>query len=58
MGQFASWHDFFWMAGHGVYVWSVYALTLATMVWHVVGLRQQRQRTLKAIARAQSRSEV
>jgi heme exporter protein CcmD len=58
MGQFGSWHDFFWMSGHGIYVWSVYAITFATIAWQALGLRQQRQRTLKAIARAQLRSDV
>lgn len=58
MTQFASWHDFVWMSGHGVYVWSVYAITLATAAVHAFGLRQHRQKVLKAVARTQSRRKT
>lgn len=58
MGQFVSLQDFIWMGGHGVYVWAVYAITLGIVGIHTFGLRQQRQKTLKAIARVQVRENT
>lgn len=57
MVQFASWQEFVWMSGHGPYVWAVYALTVATVAAHALGLRQQRQRTLQAVAKAETRRD-
>jgi heme exporter protein D len=35
MFQFDSLAAFFFMGGHGVYVWACYAFTLAVMAWLV-----------------------
>lgn len=58
--QFDSFHDFLFMAGHGPYVWSCYAVTLAFMVYLSVmpSLRsrqfiRQQKRLAQRIAAAQ-----
>ena len=36
--------DWLAMGGHGLYVWSSFAATLAVVVWNAVAARQQRLR--------------
>lgn len=52
--HFASWHEFFAMGGHGLYVWLAYGIffaSLGLLTWHSVQApkrwRREQQQMLK-----------
>lgn len=58
MGYFDSFSEFIRMGDHGVYVWSVYAITLAVILGHWVALRQQKQRVLRELRKMKKRGNL
>lgn len=58
MGHFDSFFEFVQMGSHGVFVWSVYGITIAVIVGHWVALRQQKQRVLRELRKMKKRGNV
>lgn len=50
--------EFFAMDGHGVYVWSSYAITLAVLALNLVMPWLERKRLIKEAARRRRREEI
>ncbi|TVP90901.1 MAG: heme exporter protein CcmD [Pseudomonadaceae bacterium] len=50
--------EFFAMGGHGIYVWSCYAITLAILALNVVLPWLDRKHLIKEAARRRRREEV
>lgn len=55
---FDSWHDFLLMGGHGVYVWSAYAMTLIVMLWLIIAPLLRQRQLLRDIAAQERRRSV
>lgn len=49
--HWANWQEFWAMGGHGLYVWSAYAVTLAVVVTEVVVLLVKRRSILYHLGR-------
>lgn len=58
MGYFDSFADFVRMGNHGVFVWSVYAITVLTILGHWLGLRLQRRRVINELQRLKKRGHL
>ena len=50
--------EFFAMGGHGVYVWSAYAITLAILALNVVMPWLDRKQLIKETARRRRREDL
>ena len=55
--QFENLSTFFYMAGHGPYVWSAYGVSFAVLVWLVLRPFGLRRTLLKDLSREQKRQE-
>ncbi len=55
--QFGSLSEWWFMAGHGPYVWSCYALTFAVLIWLAVAPRLRRRTFFAQMARQQRVAE-
>ena len=49
--------EFFYMDGHGPYVWTAYGITLAVLLWNVWSARAALNRQLRDAARAPAEAE-
>ncbi len=58
MGYFDSFSEFVRMGNHGVFVWSVYGITVLTILGHWFGLRLQKQRVVRELQRMQKRGHL
>ena len=52
--NFGSWHDFFYMGGHYLYVWLSYAIGVGGIVWSLLRPLAARRRFFR-IERQQAR---
>ena len=48
---FESWAEFFQMGGHGVYVWSAYALASVVVIYNLIAPVLSRRRAMHDIRR-------
>ncbi|MFC3853297.1 heme exporter protein CcmD [Salinispirillum marinum] len=58
MGQFETFADFVRMGRHGIYVWSVYGITLVVIAGHLISLRLQKRRLLREYRKMKKRGAV
>lgn len=58
MGYFDNFSDFIRMGNHGVFVWSVYGITILTILSHWLGLRLQKRRVVREMQRLQKRGQL
>ncbi|MCH8551390.1 MAG: heme exporter protein CcmD [Natronospirillum sp.] len=58
MGYFDSFSDFIRMGNHGVFVWSVYGITVFTILGHWLGLRLQKRRLVTEMQRLKKRGQL
>lgn len=59
--QFSTLQEFFWMNGHGPYVWGAYALGLAAvvfLVWSPLARRRRFVRLTRAAQRRQTTADA
>jgi len=49
--NWTSWHEFWAMGGHGLYVWGAYAVTLAVIVTEIAVLLLKRKSILDHLGR-------
>ena len=56
--RFESLSAFFFMDGHGVYVWAAVLVSLGTLIWLVVSPILQHKQTLKEIGLNLTREEL
>ena len=56
--SFSSVSEFVAMGGHGLYVWSAYALTLLVILFNLIRPMQLRQRFIKEQSRYIRREET
>lgn len=56
--QFESLQAFFWMKGHGPYVWACYGISLAAFVLLAVVPGQQRKQLFKLLRANKARQEA
>ncbi|TNE76057.1 MAG: heme exporter protein CcmD [Gammaproteobacteria bacterium] len=53
--RFDNLQDFLHMSGHGPYVWSAYAISIAVMLWLVISPMRRRRQLLADVLRQQRR---
>jgi len=56
--RFDSLQDFLQMSGHGPYVWSAYAVSIAFMLWLVASPLRRRRQILADVQRQQHREAL
>lgn len=58
MGYFDSFSEFVRMGNHGVFVWSVYGITVLVILAHWLGLRQQGKRVRQELLKMKKRGNL
>lgn len=56
--RFDNLQDFLHMSGHGPYVWSAYAISIAVMLWLVISPMRRRRQLLADVLRQQRREAL
>lgn len=58
MGYFDSFSEFVRMGNHGVFVWSVYGITVLVILGHWLGFRQQKKRVRRELLKMKKRGNL